>query len=118
MTPTGAERGVVTARIGQLIRECVTAHDLGLCCGFETGFILERDPETVRAPDATFVANRSISDSGEPAWSSCWNPRLRWSTSTKQIDMLGTADDLNDGDVLLGFRMPVQHLLPPDRPSR
>ena len=66
MTPTGAEHGVVTALIGHLIQEFVTAHAFGLCCGSETGFILQRDPDVVRAPDAAFVASGRIPETGVP----------------------------------------------------
>ena len=115
MTPTGAERGVVTACIGQLIREFVTTHDLGNSCGAETGFILERDPDTVRIPVAAFVASDCIPESGVQA--SCWPfaPDLAVDVVSPSHRL---ADDLNGGDMLPEFRMPVQHLLLPDRPSR
>ena len=66
-SPTGAEHGVVTARIGHLIQEFALAHDLGVCCGAETGFILQRNPDVVRAPDAAFVASGRIPETGVPA---------------------------------------------------
>ena len=66
LEPGGAEHGVVTARIGHLIQEFVTANALGLCCGVGTGFILQRDPDVVRAPDAAFVASGRIPETGVP----------------------------------------------------
>ena len=157
MTPTGAEHGVVTARIGHLVQEYANKHDLGLCCGAETGFILQRDPDIVRAPDAAFVANGRIPHTGVPAGYWPFAPdlavevvspsdrladvhvkiaeyfaagtRLVWLVepetrmvhvyrSQQQVEVLGTEDDLEGGDVLPGFRSPVQRLFPPDRTSR
>ena len=66
MTPSGAAHGVVTVRIGQYLNEHAAAHELGVCCGAETGFILRRDPDVVRAPDAAFVAGSRIPETGVP----------------------------------------------------
>ena len=66
MPPTGAAHGVVTARIGSLLHEHVSTRHLGVCCGAETGFVLQRDPDVVRAPDAAFVAAHRIPDTGVP----------------------------------------------------
>lgn len=60
-------------------------------------------------------------DIPEHAWSG-WGEPETWMVhgyrSTRQIDVLKTDDALDGGDVLLGFRTPVQHLLPPVRVSR
>ena len=66
MTPTSAEHGVLSIRIGRLLDEHVSARELGVCCGAETGFILRRDPDVVRAPDAAFVAAARIPATGIP----------------------------------------------------
>ena len=66
MTPSGAEHGVLSSRIGRLLDEHASAQGLGVCCGAETGFILRRDPDVVRAPDAAFVAAARIPKSGIP----------------------------------------------------
>jgi Uma2 family endonuclease len=55
MSPAGAEHGVVALRFGSFLREFVEQHKLGLVFAAETGFVLERDPDVVRAPDASFV---------------------------------------------------------------
>ena len=41
----GGEHGALAARLGRLLDEYVEAHDLGVCCGADTGFILRRDPD-------------------------------------------------------------------------
>ena len=66
MTPAGARHGAVTVRIGRLLDEYVEAHGLGVCCGAETGFILRRAPDTVRAPDAAVVVRSHIPATGLP----------------------------------------------------
>ena len=66
MTPTGAEHGVLSMRIGRLLDEHVSVQGLGVCCGAETGFILRRDPDVVRAPDVAFVAAANIPKTGIP----------------------------------------------------
>jgi len=55
MTPAGAEHGRVAMTAGRLLSVHVQATDTGVTFGAETGFVLGRDPDTVRAPDAAFV---------------------------------------------------------------
>ena len=69
-TRRGAAHGALTARTGRLLDEYVEAHDFGVCCGAETGFILRRGPDTVRAPDAAVVLKSRIPETGIP--SSYW----------------------------------------------
>jgi hypothetical protein len=38
----------------------VEAHDLGRVYAAETGFKLESDPDTVRAPDVAFIAKHRV----------------------------------------------------------
>ena len=66
MPPTGGRHGKVAVRIGRLLDEHVEARDRGVVCGAETGFILRRDPDVVRAPDVSFVAKARIPVTGAP----------------------------------------------------
>ena len=66
MTPAGAEHGVVTARVAYVLQEYAFRHGGGVCCGAETGFMLRRAPDVVRAPDAAFVAGERIPTTGVP----------------------------------------------------
>ncbi len=66
MAPTGGEHGVLTVRIGRILDEYVEAHNLGICNGAKTGFILRRAPDIVRAPDAAFIAKARIPETGIP----------------------------------------------------
>lgn len=56
MAPAGFEHGEVAARVGALLRRHADDHGLGTVVAAETGFLLSRDPDTVRAPDAAFVS--------------------------------------------------------------
>lgn len=67
MTPAGSKHGRITVRIGGLLDQFVRAKKLGEVFGAETGFILRRNPDTVRAPDAAFVAAARIPPEGTPA---------------------------------------------------
>jgi Uma2 family endonuclease len=61
MSPTGFEHGIMSARIAQILNDFVRARGLGYICGAETGFILQRNPDTVRAPDVAFVRKEKFS---------------------------------------------------------
>lgn len=54
--PAGFGHGVHAARIGSFLQVWVETHGAGVVCSAETGFVLFRDPDTVRAPDAAFVS--------------------------------------------------------------
>ena len=56
MSPAGFEHGRVVSRINARLALFVEAHALGAVTGAETGFLLRRRPDTVRAPDVGFVA--------------------------------------------------------------
>ncbi len=56
LAPATSGHGIVAMRIGARLAVFVEAHDLGYVFAAETGFVLARDPDTVRAPDAAFVS--------------------------------------------------------------
>jgi Uma2 family endonuclease len=57
MCAAGFEHGRVAMTAGRLLGNHVSATGSGVTLGAETGFILARDPDTVRAPDAAFVSS-------------------------------------------------------------
>lgn len=65
MSPAGSRHGAVTLRIATLLANHVDARGLGQVFATETGFILARNPDTVRAPDVAFVC-RSRLETGLP----------------------------------------------------
>ena len=56
MPPAGGRHGNVAMQIGYFLNSYVRANELGYVFAAETGFILRRNPDTVRAPDACFIA--------------------------------------------------------------
>ncbi len=60
--PAGFRHGAVSAVLTSLLRDHVVAHRLGLIVAAETGFLLARDPDTVRAADVAFVRRDRIPD--------------------------------------------------------
>jgi Uma2 family endonuclease len=60
MSPSGYRHGTVVARVGSRLGPFVEQHCLGETCGAETGFLLRRNPDTVRAPDAAFISNETL----------------------------------------------------------
>ena len=55
--PAGYLHGVIAVRLTKVIANHVDAHGLGIVLAAETGFKLETNPDTVRAPDVAFVSN-------------------------------------------------------------
>ncbi len=60
MAPAGAEHGDIALEIAYRIKTYVMAGNLGKTYGAETGFIIARNPDTIRAPDAGFVRRDRI----------------------------------------------------------
>jgi Uma2 family endonuclease len=54
--PAGYRHGRIANRLAYLLTRHVDDRDLGVVLAAETGFVLTRDPDTVRAPDVAFVA--------------------------------------------------------------
>src|SRR5256885_8870418 len=61
--------------LGYRIMAHVEAHDLGRVYAAETGFKIESDPDTVRAPDVAFIAKHRVPDV-EPRGYAGWAPDL------------------------------------------
>ena len=57
MVRPGAEHGRVAATVAGLLFVHTRETEAGITSAAETGFLLSRDPDTVRAPDAAFVAS-------------------------------------------------------------
>ena len=55
MAPAGYEHGRVTMNLSWRIMQHVRPRKLGVVLTAETGFIIKRDPDTVRAPDVAFI---------------------------------------------------------------
>ncbi len=56
MSPAGGRHGRVAFKLGWMLANHVFRDQLGTVYAAETGFLLARDPDTVRAPDVAFVS--------------------------------------------------------------
>ena len=66
MSPTGGEHGEVVVELTLLVAAFIKRNRLGKTLGAETGFLLERNPDTVLAPDFAFVARDRVPAGGIP----------------------------------------------------
>lgn len=62
--PPGPRHGQTVTAIAALLAAHVRAHALGVVFGGNTGFVLARDPDTVRGPDVSFVRRERIPPGG------------------------------------------------------
>jgi len=60
MSPAGDLHGDLAMGLGGWMRVHADQNDLGKVFAAETGFILERNPDTVRAPDTGFVRKERL----------------------------------------------------------
>jgi Uma2 family endonuclease len=67
MAPAGFDHGVIIMNLAVPLGQYVKANNLGVVLGAETGFKIETDPDTVRAPDIAFVRRDRIPPTGRPA---------------------------------------------------
>ena len=70
MSPAGWRHGGVAGNIAALLGPYIRTHNLGRDFAAETGFLLKRNPDTVRAPDFAFIsaANLPASDPTDDFW--------------------------------------------------
>jgi Uma2 family endonuclease len=66
MPPPGFEHGLIVANLLGPLMMHVQANDLGVVVGNDTGFLIARDPDSVRGPDLGFVTRERIAQSGIP----------------------------------------------------
>lgn len=64
MPPAGRRHGKVAMRIGVRLGNFVEEHGLGEVYAAETGFKLESDPDTVRAPDVSYLRQERVDETG------------------------------------------------------
>lgn len=65
MSPVGGLHGVIVARLVRRLLDWAEPHDAGAVMT-EAGFVLATNPDTVRAPDISFVRRERIEASGLP----------------------------------------------------
>lgn len=67
MSPAGNQHGRIAMRLGWRVAQFVESNRLGATYTAETGFLIQRDPDTVRAPDFAFVVQSRLDEVGEVA---------------------------------------------------
>jgi len=65
MAPSFEERGLVSANIAGDLMPYVRRNSLGRVVIAETGYLLESNPDTVRAPDVSFIRQDRVSPPGQ-----------------------------------------------------
>src|SRR5690242_12062043 len=71
MAPSFADHGEVVGALHAELGHYIRSHHLGTIYGAETGFLVARAPDTVRAPDLAFIQSARLT----PAASAPnWNP--------------------------------------------
>jgi Uma2 family endonuclease len=88
--PAGGRHGRVAMRAARHLANYVDERDLGCVYAAETGFKIESDPDTVRAPDVAFIVKARVPEE-EPKGYPAYAPDL-------VVEVLG-ADD-RPGDAL------------------
>ena len=70
---SGFEHGSLTTRLTWRIAQYVEEHGLGEVYAAKTGFVLRRNPDTVRAPDIAFVTRSRVKKVGpvKAFWPGC-----------------------------------------------
>lgn len=66
MSPAGYEHGVIAQNLGWRLAKHVMENGLGQVPTAETGFLLEQAPDTVLAPDVSFVSKGQLKRCGMP----------------------------------------------------
>jgi Uma2 family endonuclease len=80
--PPGTWHGALSARLAGKLWSFVDQHDLGLVFGQDTGFKIESNPDTVRAPDVAFIARDRLAGIHERGYAAL-APDLRASCSPR-----------------------------------
>jgi len=60
MSPTKLWHGIIAGRIARHLSIYLEDHDLGEVVIAEAGFVVQRDPDHVRAPDVAFIAREHL----------------------------------------------------------
>jgi Uma2 family endonuclease len=64
MAPAGGEHGELAINIGAPLTTFIRKNKLGRCLAAETGFIIARNPDTVRSPDFAFIPQDRVPPEG------------------------------------------------------
>jgi len=68
VAPSGFEHGSISNNLGRLLGNFVVENRLGVVTGSEAGYLIGRDPDTVRAPDIGFVRQERLGEAPIPGF--------------------------------------------------
>lgn len=91
MSPAGGRHGRVGARILSRLDSFVEANGLGVVFNSDTGFRLSSDPDTVRMPDVSFVAQSRMDEIGDV-------DRFLPGAPDLAVEVVSPSDSFNDVD--------------------
>ena len=140
IAPGGGRHGRIAHRAAVFITNHVLNRDLGEVFAAGTGFLLRRDPDTVRAPDVAFVSSERLGTSEAPAgfverapdlavevvspcdsaaavqskvedWLGADTRSATVYRSLHEVEVLSEPDSLDGAPVLTDFAVPVGDLL-------
>ncbi|MEX2091333.1 MAG: Uma2 family endonuclease [Pirellulales bacterium] len=66
MSPGGGAHGYVGIELASRLADYVRCNNLGCVIGAETGYLIQRDPDTVLAPDVSFIRKEKLAVTGIP----------------------------------------------------
>ena len=122
VTPTGGEHGVLAGFLAVELGAFVRAHGLGTIYVAETGFVLSRNPDTVRAPDVSFVSGARPAAERAPRGFVEGSPHLaieiRSPENTRKEIAAKTADYLASGARLVWIVDPRSRQVQVHRPGQ
>ena len=64
MSPAGNTHGKIAMALGFRLAAFVQEHGLGAVYAAETGFLIQQNPDTVRAPDVAFITQKRLDEVG------------------------------------------------------
>lgn len=93
VSPVKKRHGRILVRLARRLEEHVEAHRLGEIYGGDVGFILRRNPDTVRAPDLAFISRARLPEVEEETFSTVLpdlaieilSPSDRWADVEQKI---------------------------------
>ena len=122
MAPAGGGHGRIAMKLGARLATYVETKRLGEVCAAETGFIIARNPDTVRAPDAAFVSTKLIPSTGLPDGFVPFAPDIAvevLSPSDSQLDVEEKIEQwLTGGTLLVWVVNPRNKTVTIHRPTR
>lgn len=92
----GSLHGIVAARVAYRLEEYARRHGSGLVMSNDSGFVLERSPDTVRGPDVAYVARERFARQADPVRAFHGPPDLAVEVRSPSNTARGIAEKVDD----------------------